>query len=155
MKPFIDPELLADNCDSHHEEQVTRYFTDEELTQFKSDLADAHVQLQQRNQLVAAIKKLLKEDLESPVESITELLSQRKIEGESGTKSLSATIENLSASINIRSLSKTERVFVFYYPDENKAGVYNITGNLMYSRPMRPDERQSTIFSLNQKVSNE
>lgn len=148
VNTFIDPGLLADNCHSHHMEDVVRNFTPEELIEFKSELADCHVQLQQRNSLVQKVKSLLKEDLPNPIETVLQSAKSHKIEGESGTKQLSGRISYLSEAINKKSIENHETVYVFYYHEDGRAGVYNVNGYLIYERPLRPDEKQIPLFNI-------
>jgi len=153
MKNFIDPSLLADNATSIQKEDVIRYYTESELAALKAELADATVQLSQRNQLIADVKLLLKNDDEDVYTSVQAVVSNRKIEGYQGIKSLKNFIANTSKAINVGHTSAYENVYLFADHDERKVGVYSITGHLLYERAMRPEEFQQTIFSLTSKIS--
>ena len=41
------------------------------------------------------------------------------------------------------------------YHDERMAGFYNRLGELVYSRPIMPQEMQKTIFNINRKTGTE
>ena len=41
------------------------------------------------------------------------------------------------------------------YHDERMAGFYNKLGELVYSRPIMPQEMQKTMFSINRKTGTE
>ena len=41
------------------------------------------------------------------------------------------------------------------YHDERMAGFYNRLGELVYSRPIMPQEMQKTMFSINRKTGTE
>ena len=90
------------------------------------------------------------------VDKTVELISKKsKIEGEYGTKLLTKKIAELSEQINKGSIEIHEDVYVFCYYESGKAGVYNSSGHLMYTRAITPDERQTSIFSINKKAVNE
>lgn len=148
MKTFISPDLLAENATSIHKDDVIRYYTEPELLQLKAELADATVQLSQRNSLVTDLKTVLKHDDEDVLLSVQAICSNRKIEGVQGIKSLTAFIANTSKAINTGHTTSYENVYVFADFDERRVGVYACTGHLLYERAMRPDEYQQSIFSL-------
>ena len=144
----IDPDLLADNAHKIQQEEVTRYFSPEELTDLKNQLADCHIIQKQRADLISDIKDLLKEDLPDPVEQIISLVEETEIEGEFGFKSLKEEIKRISGFIKSKSVTKKEDVFIFFHFDEGKAAVYNINGTLIYTRPLKPDEKQTNLFNI-------
>lgn len=131
MEQFIKPELLADNCHSHHKEDVSRHFTEEEMVDLKKELAERHVQLTQRKQVMKTIAELLAENFPEPREALLDYIETSKIEGDLGTKELNTEIARLTTAINNKVIEKNEEVFVFVYPEENKAGVYSQTGHFI------------------------
>lgn len=158
IEDFIKPHLLADNATSIQKENVVRYFTDTELQDFKKGLAELHIQAMQRNALVKEIRDIIKLDMTpEELKATVELISKKsKIEGEYGTKLLTKKIAELSEQINKGSIEIHEDVYVFCYYESGKAGVYNSSGHLMYTRAITPDERQTpSIFSINKKIVNE
>lgn len=157
IEDFIKPHLLADNATSIQKENVVRYFTDTELQDFKKGLAELHIQAMQRNALVKEIRDVIKLDMTpEELKATVELISKKsKIEGEYGTKLLTKKIAELSEQINKGSIEIHEDVYVFCYYESGKAGVYNSSGHLMYTRAITPDERQTSIFSINKKAVNE
>jgi hypothetical protein len=146
----IDPDLLADNADATAEEMVLRYFTEDEIVEYKNLLADCHIQTAQRKKLVTDINLLMAEDIENEIikDTIINIIDDAKIEGYMGYKSLKAEIKNISGYLNSRSVEKKETVYLFYHRDITKTATYNKLGQLMYVRPMTESERQSTIFEV-------
>ena len=56
---------------------------------------------------------------------------------------------------NIKTGSKfipSEKCVKILYHEEKMAGYYNQLGELVYSRPIMPQEMQKTVFSINRKT---
>ena len=66
---------------------------------------------------------------------------------------LQASLVNLAAVIALR--TNVERMDEILFHEEKMAGFYNKLGELVYSRPIMPQEMQKTMFSINRKTGTE
>ena len=67
------------------------------------------------------------------------------------------TLAEVSITINDVEMEKKEYVeneecAKILYHEEKMAGFYNKLGELVYSRPIMPQEMQKTVFSINRKT---
>lgn len=124
-------QFLVDNADAVEQIGYMHRFTPEELAQKKESLAEVSIQINdiedEKKEAMNEFKKRLKP------------LNDEKLELLESIKKGSEYIEN------------EECVKIIYY-DEKMAGYYNKLGELVYSRPIMPQEMQKTIFSINQKT---
>ncbi len=121
-------EFLKDNADSVEKIGYMHRFSPEELAQKKELLSEACIKI---NDIEAEKKEAMdefKERLKPYCEEKSQLLKD---------------IKNGSEYID-----NAECVKILYH-EEKMAGFYNKLGELVYSRPIMPQEMQKTIFTLN------
>lgn len=116
-------EILKDNCVTVEEIGYTRRFTAEELVIMKDSLSDLSIEHndleEEKKELVAEISAKIKT-----------LVSQRR-----------EVLKNLKNKAEF----VKEPCFKFLDEDSRVAGYYNSEGELIFSRPMNPDEMQLRI----------
>jgi len=126
MERYIQPALLEDNADKKEMLGYTRNFTEEELLSFKDDLADVSIDIDQ-----------VEEEKKEAVKGYNETLKQQKTERTRLLKNIRQKAEYVN-----------ENCFKFIDHDAREVGYYNEKGNLVYERPIRPDEMQKSIFEV-------
>ena len=127
-------QFLQDNADAVEEIGYTHRFTPDELAQKKESLAETSTQINdieiEKKEAMEAFKAELKP------------LNERKQELLENIKKGSEYVEN-------------EECVKILYHEEKMAGYYNKLGELVYSRPIMPQEMQRTIFNINRKTGTE
>lgn len=124
-------QFLCDNADAVEKIGYTRRFTPEELAQKKETLAEVSITIND----VEMEKKQAMEDFKERLKPLTEA----KHELLDHIKRGSEFVEN-------------EECVKILYHEEKMAGYYNRLGELVYSRPIMPQEMQKTIFNINRKT---
>lgn len=127
-------QFLQDNADAVEKIGYTHRFTPEELAQKKETLAEVSITI---NDIEIEKKEAMdefKERLKPLNEEKQELLDHIKRGSE--------FVEN-------------EECVKILYHEEKMAGFYNKLGELVYSRPIMPQEMQKTVFSINRKTGTE
>lgn len=119
-------QFLQDNADAVEKIGYTHRFTPEELAQKKETLAEVSITI---NDIEIEKKEAMDEFKErlKPLDHI---------------KRGSEFVEN-------------EECAKILYHEEKMAGFYNKLGELVYSRPIMPQEMQKTVFSINRKTGTE
>ena len=120
-------EYLQDNADSVEKIGYTHRFTPEELAQKKEMLSDACIKINDIEMEKKIAMDKFKERLAPYNEDKIKLLNEIK----SGSEFI-----------------KDAECVKFLYHEEKMAGFYNKLGELVYSRPIMPQEMQKTIFTL-------
>jgi len=120
-------EYLQDNADSVEKIGYTHRFTPEELAQKKEMLSDACIKINDIEMEKKIAMDKFKERLAPYNEDKIKLLNEIK----SGSEFI----------------KDAECVKILYH-EEKMAGFYNKLGELVYSRPIMPQEMQKTIFTL-------
>ncbi len=126
MDKYIAPQLLADNADRKENYNYFKQYSEEELSEFKSDLAEVSLDINdlelEKKETVARFNEQLKE----PKEAHKKLL------------------------VNIRQKGEfvEEDCFVMIDLEAREVGIYNPNGHLVHQRPCRPNELQATIFQM-------
>lgn len=123
--------FLQDNADAVEKIGYTHRFTPEELAQKKERLAEVSITIND----VEMEKKQAMEDFKERLKPLTEA----KHELLDHIKRGSEFVEN-------------EECVKILYHEEKMAGYYNRLGELVYSRPIMPQEMQKTIFNINSKT---
>lgn len=121
-------QFLQDNADAVEEIGYMHRFTPDELAQKKEELAEKSIEIND-----IEIEK--KEAMENFKERLKPL-----------------NVEKAELLDNIKKGSEyvaNEECVKILYHDEKMAGYYNKLGELVYSRPIMPQEMQKTIFSIN------
>lgn len=122
-------EMLEDNCYGMEKEfSYSKDFTQEELEVKKTDLVNMSIKRQKLEEEKAKIMAEYKEKLK-PI-----------------NQDLKETLEHLKHKRRVI----TEKVYLFDYQDEGYMGIYNEKGELIQSRPLLPDERQ-TVMKVSRK----
>lgn len=119
-------QLLADNCKSKEVQLVKIYFSEDDLAEMKSRLSERSIE---KDALEDELKELSKD-----------LRSKIKIE--------SVGIKGLLTHLKNKFEEQSQEVFNF---DDQENGVmltYNNQGELIGSRKLRPNERQTSILNL-------
>lgn len=125
--------FLQDNADSVESIGYTHRFSPEELAQKKEQLAEVSIQ-------ISDIEEEKKEAMEDFKERLKEPNEEKK-----------SLLENIKKGSEFRSDEECVKIL---YHEEKMAGFYNKLGELVYSRPIMPQEMQRTIF-LNSKTGTE
>ncbi len=127
-------QFLQDNADAVEEIGYTHRFTPDELAQKKESLAETSIKIND-----IEIKK--KEAMEA-FKAELKPLNEKKQE----------LLENIKKGSEY---VKNEECVKILYHEEKMAGYYNKLGELVYSRPIMPQEMQRTIFNINRKTGTE
>lgn len=127
-------QFLQDNADAVEEIGYTHRFTPDELAQKKEFLAETSIQINdiemEKKEAMEAFKAELKP------------LNERKQELLENIKKGSEYVEN----------EECAKILVH---EEKMVGYYNRLGELVYSRPIMPQEMQKTIFNITRKTGTE
>lgn len=119
-------EMLESNADSIEEMDYTEYLTDEELAEHKDKLAQRSIEesriLDEKKEAMDIFKEMLK----PIVVDKNEILSE----------------------IKHRSRSLFGKCYKMIDHATREVGYYNSKGQLVYSRPARPDEAQGNLFKI-------
>ena len=124
-------QFLQDNADAVEEIGYTHRFSTDELAQKKELLAETSIKI---NDIEIEKKEVMdgfKEQLKPLNESKQELL------------------DNIKKGSEYR---ENEECVKILDHEEKLAGYYNKLGELVYSRPIMPQEMQKTMFSINRKT---
>jgi hypothetical protein len=124
-------QFLQDNADAIEEIGYTHRFTPDELAQKKESLAETSISINdieiEKKEVMEGYKEQLK-----PLNVIKQTLLENIKKG-------SEYVENQECA-------------KILYHEEKMAGYYNKLGELVYSRPIMPQEMQKTIFSIDRKT---
>lgn len=120
-------EFLKDNADSIEHIGYMHRFSPAELAQKKEYLAEISIQISDIENEKKEVMNEFKERLKP--------LSDEKAELLDSIKNGSEYIEDVECAKVV-------------YSEENMVGYYNRLGELVYSRPIMPQETQKTIFSI-------
>lgn len=125
-------EMLEANSDGVEEMEYTEFLTPEELTEHKDLLAQRSIEesriLDEKQEAVEGFKQQLKPIVEEKNRLLTEI--------KHGSRSLYG------------------RCFKLIDYQDQQVGYYNPRGQLVYSRPSKPEERQRTIMSVKRTGTN-
>lgn len=151
IEEWIQPEILETTCDDVIQMSITRSYTQEELNSFKFALSAATIESKARTKALAKIKKEFEitQHPELLMASVQAILEETEELTESGTKALNSEIAMYIEKLKTKKYTSDEEVYVIKQYDISKVSFYDKEGNLVSSRPMRPDERQTNIKSLN------
>jgi hypothetical protein len=123
---------LEANADSIEEVGYMRDFTAEELEGFKEELAESSITIND----IEEEKKIIMDDFKKKKEPHV------------------STIKTNLKRIKEKSEFVKEECFKFINHVDNAVGYYNRQGELVYSRPIRGEERQGKIFPLRTGTAN-
>lgn len=120
-------EILRNSCYKVLENEFyTRKLEAEEVADAKTELFEKDVAVQQ-------IEDELKETKSDYAKKIKDLHGRRA---------------ELIKNIQFESVSQRGTIFLMDDQDSGSMGLYDVNGYLISSRPMKPEERQGSIFSI-------
>ena len=123
-------QFLMDNADAVEEIGYTHRFTPEELAQKKESLAEVSIRIND-------IETEKKEAMDEFKERLKPLNEEKQ-----------ELLDHIKKGSEFRSDEECAKIL---YHEERMAGFYNKLGELVYSRPIMPQEMQKTIFNINNK----
>ena len=127
-------QFLQDNADAVEKIGYTHRFTPEELAQKKESLAEVSIQIND----IETEKKEVMDDFKERLKP----LNEEKAE----------LLDHIKRGSEFRADEECAKIL---YHDERMAGFYTRLGELVYSRPIMPQEMQKTIFNINRKTGTE
>ncbi|MBP1613957.1 MAG: hypothetical protein H6Q13_1405 [Bacteroidetes bacterium] len=124
-------QFLQDNADAIEEIGYTHRFTPDELAQKKESLAETSISIN---------------DIEIEKKDVMDEYKEQ-------LKPLNVTKQTLLENIKKGSeYVEDQECAKILYHEEKMVGYYNKLGELVYSRPIMPQEMQKTIFNINHKT---
>lgn len=124
-------QFLQDNADAVEKIGYTHRFTPEELAQKKESLAETSIKINdievEKKEVMDGYKEQLK-----PLNEVKQTL-----------------LDNIKKGSEYRENEECAKILDH---EEKMAGFYNSLGELVYSRPIMPQEMQKTIFNINRKT---
>ena len=118
-------QFIQDKADAIEEIGSKHRYTPEELAQKKESLAETSIEIND-------IEEEKKEVMQEYKKQLEPLLKQKK-----------QLLEHIKKGSEFR---ENEQCAKILYHDERMVGYYNKLGELVYSRPIMPQEMQKTIF---------
>jgi len=123
--------FLQDNADAIEEVGYTHRFTPDELAQKKEQLVKTSIKIND-------IEVEKKEKIDEYKEQLKPLNEDKQI-----------LLDNIKKGSEFRDNEECAKIL---YHEEKMVGYYNKLGELVYSRPIMPQEMQKTMFSINRKT---
>lgn len=117
-------QILKDSCDKIEEMGYLRKFTPDETNEWRKELADLSIKLSDIENELASIKEEYKNRMKPLQDRFNEVRTCLKQGGE----------------------YEFGECYKFLDEDEGMVGYYDPTGHLIHCRPIKPDERQMTIY---------
>ncbi|MBO6117334.1 MAG: hypothetical protein J6P44_02200 [Bacteroidales bacterium] len=117
--------FLKDNCDEVVEKSYYKQFTNQQMQDFKEDLADTEIQLNGIEREFEVVKSDFKGRMKP--------LKERK--------------DKIVENIRMKSEFVREQCYKFIDQESKQVGFYNEDGDLIEERPAMADELQATIFT--------
>jgi len=124
-------ETLDSSADKIEEFSYTKPFTPEQILVFKDKLSTTMIEF---NAIEEELKEI-KDDYKLKMDPL-----------KAETKELLKNIKNKAEFVK-------EKCYLMI--EGNEAGYYNADGELVYTRPLLPGERQKTIFSVQREGTND
>jgi len=148
IRQTIPIDLLDDNCYYKVEEEIKHVYLPEELKNLKFELFEIAKYRSHRSRVLAKVTELMKD--QHSEESVVEQFLKIPLEGigDVGIKQLNKNFDTMLAGINQGYEIRKQMVYGFDYQDLGKMAVYDADGNLLYERPLYPNERQTKITSM-------
>lgn len=130
MKEGKNPEeivqMLKDNCVRSEHEMVKRYFTDDELQEMRVELTETSIERHDK-------QERLKEQSKAAKDEIANL-----------TNIVNSNLKHLKKKFT----EQSEEVYLLDDQDEGVMYTYSSTGDLISTRKLFPNERQTRIKQL-------
>jgi len=148
IEPFIEPELLQDNADVQGKQSVRHYFTDEELEEFRSQFFETNLNKCRREEIINSVKELM--NMPYDEEGIQFSLSEINCSevGSKSMKELKEDYKSLLTKIRLKFEDRNEMLYGIALFDIGRMAFYKEDGHFVYDRPLNPEERQKSIYSL-------
>lgn len=127
-------QFLQDNADAVEEIGYTHRFTPDELAQKKESLAETSIKIND-------IEVEKKEVMDGYKERLKPLNEEKQV-----------LLENIKKGSEYVENEECAKILVH---EEKMVGYYNRLGELVYSRPIMPQEMQKTIFNITRKTGTE
>lgn len=127
-------QVIKDSADEIEEIGYTHRFTQEELAQKKEMLAETSIKIND-------IEVEKKEAMEEYKRRLKPLADEKQI-----------LLDNIKKGSEYRANEECAKIIE---QEERMVGYYNKLGELVYSRPIMPQEMQKTIFNINRKTGTE
>ena len=121
---------LENSADKVEDFSYTKPFTPEEIRTFKDELSTAMIEMNEKEESFKAIRDAHKAEVK-PLKTQTKLLL--------------TNIKNKASFVK-------EKCFIFI--EGSEVGYYNAEGELVYTRPLLPGEKQKTVFSVLREGTN-
>lgn len=152
LEKFMTPDTLEAMCNEIVPQEVTRYYTPEEINAFEVELANKVIEIDARTTLAAKIKKFIETtmDPEMLMETIKDTIEETPELTFAGTKSLLSEKEILKTKLKDRSFTQEEDLFKYLDQESGMVAFYDKDGYLISSRNMFPQERQAKLFNIKQ-----
>ena len=125
-------DFLNANCDAVENVGYTRRFTAEELAKMKENLSETAIRINDIEIAKKEAMKAIKKELDPLNEDKVDLLEKLK---------------NKSEFVE-------EDCYKFIDHEAREVGFYNTEGELVYSRPIQPQEMQKTVFQMQRTGTN-
>lgn len=122
--------FLKDNCDVIVDHGYMKQFAPEELITMREELSSVAIKIN---------------DIDEEKKIINEQFKDR-------LKPLSDDMKELLRNIKNGAEFKNENCYQFLDEETKMVGLYNSEGNLVSVRPAKPDELQTTTFSIGRKT---
>ena len=127
------PQILEDSCDAVEEIWYNHPFTEDELNEIKTKLADTSIDIAELEQEKADWMESYKSRL----------------------KPLNTAKAKYLDQIKRKSEDIKDKCYKFLDHENKEAYYYNGAGELVYFRRMQPQEMQKSIFNINRKTGTE
>ena len=127
------PQILEDSCDAVEEIWYNHPFTEDELNEIKTKLADTSIDIAELEQEKADWMESYKSRL----------------------KPLNTAKAKYLDQIKRKSEDIKDKCYKFLDHENKEANYYNGAGELVYFRRMQPQEMQKSIFNINRKTGTE
>jgi hypothetical protein len=124
-------ELLKANCLQKEDSRLKFFFSEDDIDEMKSRLAEESIEREQNEDELRQISKATRTKIKENTRRIKELLVFLKDKFE----------------------YRTEEIYHFDDQQEGLMLTYNGDGELIATRKLRPSEKQTRIFDINQKTA--
>lgn len=149
----IPKDLLLDNCHHVEQQEVRHDFSPEEMIQLKSDHFITGAHKYRREEIKKAINSLLDKDTSGDdIKLAIDDLKWNTL-GEKGIKKLKADHKAEYIKINKGYTVEEMDVYAFDYQEEGLMAFYGPEGDLISTRELYPEERQTSIINI-KKIAN-
>jgi hypothetical protein len=146
----IDVEDLRNNYDTKEKDLVRHQFDEQQLVEMKDEYFQLSSKLDARLELAKTVKALAETDPE-PLEAIAALVEETvdvQEYGEMPAKALKVQTTALLKKINVGHENIEEQLYGMAFHEAGRMAYYDGHGMFVYDRPLRPEERQTSIRSM-------